>query len=115
MVKFRLYDVVSGQEMGDGLQFAGTTDAWRRVAHKVADQVYSQDHGRGRVFRQPGRLCLGKRPKNDRKKRLAIMDYDGANAAYLTDSANIVLAPRFRPMAAASCSPPSPGAFRASM
>ena len=36
-VKFRLYDVFSGQEMGSGLQFNGTTSGWRRMAHKVAD------------------------------------------------------------------------------
>jgi hypothetical protein len=31
-------------------------------------------------------------PKDERRKRLAIMDYDGANTQYLTDSASIVLA-----------------------
>jgi TolB protein len=97
VVKFRLYDVVSGQEMGDGLQFAGTTDAWRRVAHKVADQVYSRITGEGGYFDSRVVHVAETGPKNDRKKRLAIMDQDGANAAYLTDSSNIVLAPRFSP------------------
>jgi TolB protein len=32
--------------------------------------------------------------KNKRAKRLAIMDYDGANVEYLTDDKSIVLAPR---------------------
>src|SRR5690606_6035084 len=32
-----------------------------------------------------------------RQKRLAVMDYDGANVQYLTDSSTIVLAPRFSP------------------
>jgi TolB protein len=36
-VKFRLYDVFSGAEMGGGLQFVGTVDGWRRMGHKVAD------------------------------------------------------------------------------
>ena len=36
-------------------------------------------------------------PKDDRKKRLAVMDYDGANVRYLTDSSSLVLAPRFSP------------------
>ena len=44
-VKFRLYDVFSGAEMGDGLQFSATPEGWRRMAHKVADAVYSPDHG----------------------------------------------------------------------
>ena len=49
-VKFRLYDVFSGAELGNGLQFAGTTDAWRRMAHKVADEVYSRITGEGGYF-----------------------------------------------------------------
>lgn len=97
VVKFRLYDVVSGQELGDGLQFAGTTEAWRRVAHKVADQVYARITGEGGYFDSRVVYVAESGPKNDRRKRLAIMDYDGANAAYLTDSSNIVLAPRFSP------------------
>ena len=35
VVKFRLFDVFSGQQMGEGLQFAGTPGTWRRMAHKV--------------------------------------------------------------------------------
>ena len=34
-VKFRLYDVFSGQELGEGLQFAGTAAGWRRRATVV--------------------------------------------------------------------------------
>ena len=30
-VKFRLYDVFSGEELGGGLQFAGTVQGWRRI------------------------------------------------------------------------------------
>ena len=41
--------------------------------------------------------CRKLDPKNARRKRLAIMDYDGANVQYLTDSNAIVLAPRFSP------------------
>ena len=60
VVKFRLFDVASGQPLGEGLQFAGTPGSWRRMAHKVADAVYSPDHRRGPVFRQPRGLCRGK-------------------------------------------------------
>ena len=47
VVKFRLYDVFSGQELGQGLQFAGTVAGWRRMGHKVADAVYSRITGEG--------------------------------------------------------------------
>ncbi|MEM8729611.1 MAG: Tol-Pal system beta propeller repeat protein TolB [Pseudomonadota bacterium] len=96
-VRFRLYDVFSGAEIGTGLQFAGTTDGWRRMAHKVADTVYERLTGETPYFDSRVVFVSESGPKNDRKKRLAIMDYDGANVQYLTDSNALVLAPRFSP------------------
>ncbi|MEP2028612.1 MAG: Tol-Pal system beta propeller repeat protein TolB [Paracoccaceae bacterium] len=96
-VKFRVYDVFSGAELGNGLQFAGTLNGWRRMAHKVADAVYSRITGEGGYFDSRVVFVSETGPKNDRKKRLAIMDYDGANAQFLTGSEAIVLAPRFSP------------------
>jgi TolB protein len=50
-VKFRAYDVFNGQVLeGAALQFAGTTQGWRRMAHKVADVVYSKITGEGGYF-----------------------------------------------------------------
>lgn len=96
-VKFRVYDVFSGQELGSGLRFRGTRDGWRRIAHKVADAVYSRITGESGYFDSRVVYVSETGPKNDRKKRLAIMDYDGANLQFLTDSRAIVLAPRFSP------------------
>lgn len=97
-VKFRAYDVFNGQVMeGAALQFAGSTDGWRRMAHKVADVIYSKITGEGAYFDSRVVFVAESGPKNNRLKRLAIMDYDGANVAYLTDSSTIVLAPRFAP------------------
>jgi TolB protein len=96
-VKFRVYDVFSGAELGSGLQFSGPADGWRRMAHKVADAVYSRITGEGAYFDSRVVFVSETGPKNDRRKRLAIMDYDGANVQYLTDSASIVIAPRFSP------------------
>lgn len=96
-VKFRVYDVFSGQELGGGLQFAGTTAGWRRMGHKVADAVYSRITGEGGYFDSRVVFVSESGPKDNRQKRLAIMDYDGANLQFLTDSTNIVLAPRFSP------------------
>ncbi|MEL6563293.1 MAG: Tol-Pal system beta propeller repeat protein TolB [Pseudomonadota bacterium] len=94
-VKFRLHDVFSDTELGDGLQFAGTTDGWRRIAHKVADVVYSRITGETGYFDSRVVYVSETGPKDDRRKRLAIMDYDGANVQFLTGSEAIVLAPRF--------------------
>jgi len=97
VVKFRLHDVFAGQEIGSGLQFVGTTEGWRRMAHKVADAVYSRLTGEDGYFDSRVVFVSESGPKGERRKRLAIMDYDGANVRYLTDSASIVLAPRFSP------------------
>jgi len=97
IVQFRIYDVFSGQELGQGLQLVGTQDGWRRIAHKVADQVYSRITGETPYFDSRVVFVAESGPKDVRQKRLAIMDYDGANVKYLTDSASIVLAPRFSP------------------
>ena len=97
-VKFRAYDVFNGQTLeGAALQFAGTTQGWRRMAHKVSDVVYSTITGEGGYFDSRVVFVSESGPKNARLKRLAVMDYDGANVAYLTDSNALVLAPRFSP------------------
>lgn len=96
-VRFRVFDVFSGAEIGSGLQFTGTTDGWRRMAHKVADTVYSRLTGEGGYFDSRVVFVSESGPKDNRRKRLAIMDYDGANLQYLTDSSALVLAPRFSP------------------
>ena len=97
VVKFRLFDIFTGEPLGEGLQFAGATNAWRRVAHKVADQVYARITGEDGYFDSRVVYVEEQGPKNARQKRLAIMDYDGANVQYLTDASSIVLAPRFSP------------------
>ncbi|PZX19664.1 TolB protein [Palleronia aestuarii] len=96
-VKFRLFDVFSEAPLGEGLQFSGSQDAWRRLAHKVSDAVYSRITGEGGYFDSRVVFVNEAGPKNARQKRLAIMDYDGANVQYLTDSTALVLAPRFSP------------------
>ena len=98
VVKFRLFDVF-GQETLIGLQFAASSQSWRRMSHKVADQVYARLTGEDPYFDSRVVYIAEEGPKNDRKKRLAVMDYDGANVRYLTDDADIVLAPRFSPNA----------------
>ena len=95
VVKFRVWDVFAGTELGQGMQFAGTPDGWRRMAHKVADQVYSRITGESGYFDSRVVFVSESGPKDQRAKRLAVMDYDGANLQYLTGGNALVLAPRF--------------------
>ena len=96
-VKFRVFDIFSEATLGDGLQLGGTQRSWRRIAHKVADVIYSRITGEGAYFDSRVVFVSEQGPKNARQKRLGIMDYDGANLQFLTDSSSIVLAPRFSP------------------
>lgn len=96
-VRFRLHDVASGQQLGEGLQFEGPAEDWRRIAHKVADSVYSRITGESGYFDTQIVFVAESGTKEERVKRLAVMDQDGANARYLTDGRRLVLAPRFSP------------------
>jgi TolB protein len=96
-VMFRVYDVFSQQELGSGLKFSGSANSWRRIAHKVADEVYSRITGETGYFDSRIVFVSETGGKAQRRKRLALMDYDGANVKYLTDSNSIVMAPRFSP------------------
>ncbi|MBN2760129.1 MAG: Tol-Pal system protein TolB [Rhodobacteraceae bacterium] len=96
-VKFRLFDVVSGQQMGQGLQFAGSVQDWRRMAHKVSDAVYSQITGEGGYFDSRVVFVAESGPRENRTKQLAIMDQDGQNIRTLTDGRSLVIAPRVSP------------------
>lgn len=97
VVRFRLFDVFSQQPLGSGLQFVGSPDSWRRMAHTVADHVYERITGETGYFDSRVVFIAQEGPKNARLKRIAIMDYDGANVQFLTDSRSLVLAPRFSP------------------
>lgn len=96
-VKFRLFDVVSGQQLGDGLQLDGRTESWRRMAHRVSDQVYQRLTGESGYFDSRVVFIAESGPRDARRKQVAIMDQDGENVEYLTDGAALTFAPRFSP------------------
>lgn len=92
-VRFRLWDVFAQAPLGEGLRFDGTQGAWRRLAHKVADAVYSRLTGEGGYFDSRVAFVAESGPKANRRRQISIMDYDGSNAAALTDGAAIVVGP----------------------
>jgi len=95
-VEFRLYDVLSGQEIeGVAQQYATTPENWRRIAHKISDAIYARLTGEQGYFDTRVVFVDERGPKLNRTKRLAIMDQDGANQTFLTDGASLVLTPRF--------------------
>jgi len=95
--EFRLWDVLSGQQLGNGQQYLTTADNWRRLAHIIADAVYERVTGNKGYFDSRVVFVDETGPKQRRIKRLAIMDQDGANVRYLTRGDELVLTPRFSP------------------
>ncbi|MCC5971563.1 MAG: Tol-Pal system protein TolB [Pararhodobacter sp.] len=96
-VKFRLFDVVSGQQLGDGLQLDGRTDNWRRMAHRVSDAVYTRLTGESGYFDSRVVFIAESGSRENRRKQVAIMDQDGENVQFITDGAALAFAPRFSP------------------
>ncbi len=95
-VIYRLWDTFAGQQLV-GEQFFTDKAKWRRVAHIIADSIYERLTGEKGYFDTRIVYVDESGPKNERVKRLAIMDQDGANHRYLTDGRAIVLTPRFSP------------------
>ncbi len=102
-VSFRLWDVYAGEVMRingqPGRRLTTTPDNWRRIAHKIADSIYTRLTGEDPYFDTRMVYIAETGPKTERVKRLAIMDSDGANQQYLTPGRNTVLTPRFSPSA----------------
>jgi TolB protein len=94
--EFRLWDVFGAQQQ-IGEQYFTTPDNWRRVAHIISDAIYERLTGEKGYFDTRIVFVDETGPKDNRTKRLAIMDQDGANVRYLTNGSNLVLTPRFSP------------------
>jgi TolB protein len=91
-----LYDVAAKAELARQ-GFVVQPGQWRRAAHKCADAVSFRLTGKGGYFDSRLVYVAESGPKDRRTKRLAIMDQDGANHRFLTDSASTALTPRFSP------------------
>ena len=95
-VEFRLWDLAAAKEM-TALAFTTTPSNWRRVAHIISDKIYERLTGEEGYFDTRIIYVAESGPKNQRIKKLAIMDQDGFNTKYLTLGNELVLTPRFNP------------------
>ncbi len=94
--EFRLWDVFGNKQIA-GQRFFTQPDNWRRVAHIIADAIYERLTGEKGYFDTRIVFVDETGPKDNRTKRLAIMDQDGASVQYLTSGGDLVLTPRFSP------------------
>ena len=97
-VEYRLFDVSTGTQI-DGMSYTTNADNWRRIAHIISDSIFKRLTGEDGFFDTRIVYIAESGGMKNRKKRLAIMDQDGANHRYLTDGSYLVLTPRFSPNA----------------
>ena len=93
---FRLWEVASGQQAA-GQQFVTDAHNARRVGHLISDAIFTRITGEKGFFDSRVVFVDETGPKEHRRKRLAIMDQDGANVKYLTKGDDLVVTPRFSP------------------
>jgi TolB protein len=94
--EFRLWDVLAGQQIA-GQQYFTDPSLWRRVGHIISDAVFSKVTGLSGFFDTRVVFVDESGPKENRRKRLAIMDQDGANVRFLTQGDQLVVTPRYSP------------------
>ena len=95
-VEFFLWDTL-GQQKLLGMAYTTTPTNWRRIAHIISDEIYKRLTGEEGYFDSRIVYVAESGPFQNRTKRLAIMDQDGANHKYLTNGRSLVLTPRFSP------------------
>jgi len=95
-IEFRLWDVFSEAYM-TGFKLQAPREKWRRLGHLIADAIYKRVTGEEGYFDTRIVYIAETGPADQRIKRLALMDQDGANQRFLTDGRYLVLTPRFSP------------------
>ena len=91
-----LYDVNLKQELTRQGYVVAPRD-WRRAAHRCADAIYARLTGESPFFDSRIAYIAETGPKDNRIKRLAIMDSDGANHRFITNGQSLALTPRWSP------------------
>jgi TolB protein len=95
---FKLYDTILQKPL-DTQAFAAAPQTWRRLGHIIADKIYEKMTLEKGYFDTQVVYVDETGPKAKRLKRLTIMDQDGFNARLLSDGRDLVLTPRFNPVA----------------
>ena len=91
-VRFRLWDVVKGQDLG-GQGFAVTTGDLRLVAHRIADYIYEKLTGEKGVFS----TRIAYVTKSGSHYRLWVADADGEGAQSALSSPEPIISPAWSP------------------
>lgn len=91
---FKIWDVFSQKSL-IFKKLEGEPNLWRRLAHKISDEIYKRLTGENGYFDTKIAYVSVQGQGKNKIRKLAIMDQDGANHTYLTNGDAIVLTPRF--------------------
>jgi TolB protein len=92
--EYRIWDPnVEGQIGGSSITIGEKN--WRRLAHKIADEIYQKITGEQGYFDTRIAFISETGPATKRVKKLALMDQDGSGYRELTSGKFMVLTPRF--------------------
>ena len=91
-----VYDVQSARELARQ-GFAVAPAEWRRAAHLCADAAYTKMTGNPPLFDSRIAYVAQSGPADRPVKRIAVMDFDGANHSFVTQGDATALTPRLSP------------------
>lgn len=95
-LNFVLWDILLEKKIIE-YKFRVSKTYWRRIAHNISNKIYQSVTGCRGYFDDKVVYVAEIGPYLKRKKRIAIMDQDGANHTYLTSDRDIFFKPRFSP------------------
>jgi TolB protein len=95
-LKIILWDIVAEKDIIAQV-FKGPVESWRKLAHQISDKIYELVTGDKGYF-DTRIFYISEVSKGVKiNKKLAVMDYDGANNQFLSDGKFLVLTPRLSP------------------
>lgn len=95
-IEYRLWDATTGRQIV-GQKHALDPQSWRRLAHLASDTVYERMTGETGFFDTRVIFVDETGPKDKRRKRLAMIDQDGANFRAISSGSELLITPRFSP------------------
>ena len=97
VVEFQLYDVLRRKQVV-GFQLTASKQAMRRVAHKIADQIYKKLTGIPGAFdTKVAYVTEVRNADSEARYALSVADVDGHNERVILDSARPVMSPSWSP------------------
>lgn len=92
MGSFRLYDLVE-KKFIKGTRYEGKISEWRRIAHRIANEIVFQITGEKGIF--DTRIAFVS--KKTGNKEIYLIDFDGENLQQVTRNKSINILPRWTP------------------